>query len=198
MNGATDTGNQRKEDLRVQKTKKALTKVFREILEEKKFEDITVNELCERAGIRRATFYKHFEDKYAFLAFVVRSLRDDFDRQVWVRKKPGTTSEYYNAYLKELVAFINYYDKTFTGIIESSISHHLINIMMEENYKDTKERLDRSVEDGMKLPASTDAVAAMLTGGVGQILIAWIKSGKAVPVDKLFAEISGIISKLQN
>ncbi len=192
------TNKSRKEDLRVRRTKKALTEVFRELLEEKKFEEITVNELCNRAGIRRATFYKHFDDKYVFLAFVVRSLRDDFDRHVWAKKKPGTTSEYYNAYLKELVAFINYYDKTFMGIIESSISHHLINIMMAENYKDTKERLDRSVEDGMKLPASTETVAAMLTGGVGQVLIAWIKDGKRMPVDTLFSEISSIIDKIQN
>ena len=99
----------KKEDLRVQKTKKALTEKFRQLLEEKRFEDITVNELCEKAGIRRATFYKHFEDKYDFLSFVVQSLRDDFDRQVWAKKKPGRSSEYYVTYVKELIAFVNYY-----------------------------------------------------------------------------------------
>ena len=192
-----DNKTPKKEDLRVQRTKKSLTDVFRILLQEKHFEDITVNELCEKACIRRATFYKHFDDKYAFLAYVVRSMRTDFDHKVWNKKKPGTTSEYYNAYVKGLISFINYYDKTFDGILSSNISHHIVSIMMEENYKDTKERLDRSVEDGMRLPASTDIVAAMLTGGIGHILLSWVKNGKTKPVEELFDEISNIINAMQ-
>ena len=40
-----------KEDLRVKRTKKALTKAFMKLLSVKSFEDITVNELCDEAGI---------------------------------------------------------------------------------------------------------------------------------------------------
>lgn len=187
----------RKEDLRVTRTKKALTDMLRALLETKRFEDITVNELCEKAKIRRATFYKHFDDKYAFLAYVVRSMRNEFDKKVWAKDKPGTTAEYYTAYIKTLLTFIDYYDKAFESIISSDISHLLIAIMMEENYKDTKERLDRSVEDGMKLPASTETVAAMFTGGIGHVIIDWIKKGKPTPVDRLFEEIASIIHSIQ-
>ena len=191
------SASRKKEDLRVQKTKKALTDTFRQLLEEKRFEDITVNELCDKAGIRRATFYKHFDDKYAFLGFVAQSLRDDFDRQIWANKKPGSTSEYYTAYVHGLISFINYFDKTFAGIIQSEISHKLISILTEQNYKDTLERLNQSVEDGMILPASTEATAAMLTGGVGQILFNWAKDGKQKPIDDLMAEISALIEHIQ-
>ena len=192
------TSSQKREDLRVQKTKKALTETFCQLLEEKRFEDITVNELCDKAGIRRATFYKHFDDKYAFLGFVVQSLRDDFDRQIWSSKKPGNTSDYYTAYVKGLIAFINYFDKTFEGIMQSEISHRLISILMRQNYEDTYERLCRSVEDGMVLPASIESTAAMLTGGVGHIIIAWVKSGKKKPIDELLADVSALIQRLQS
>lgn len=60
-----------KRDLRVQKTYAALFQAFQEILAEKDFENITVTELCDRAMIRTATFYKHFADKYAFFAFLI-------------------------------------------------------------------------------------------------------------------------------
>ena len=63
---------EQKMDLRIRKTYKALKDTFLELLSEKKFEDITVNELCERAMVRRATFYKHFADKYDFFAFFIR------------------------------------------------------------------------------------------------------------------------------
>ena len=49
-----------KEDLRVKKTKRVLTEAFFKLLNEKPFEEITVNELCDRADVRRATFYKHY------------------------------------------------------------------------------------------------------------------------------------------
>ena len=55
-----------KSDLRIIKTRKALYTAFTMLLGEKSFEDITVNELCENAMVRRATCYKHFADKYDF------------------------------------------------------------------------------------------------------------------------------------
>ena len=58
-----------KTDLRIRKTYKALCDAFVNILEKKRFDDLTVNELCDEAMIRRATFYKHFADKYDFFFF---------------------------------------------------------------------------------------------------------------------------------
>lgn len=82
---------QNKDDLRVIRTKKALSEAFIELLNSKTFDEITVNELCEEAGIRRATFYKHYSDKYDFLTAYTRSLRDRFESSVWKSKKPGPT-----------------------------------------------------------------------------------------------------------
>lgn len=52
-----------KVDFRVKKTRKALLQALRALLSEKSFDDITVTELCERAEIRRVTFYSHFGGK---------------------------------------------------------------------------------------------------------------------------------------
>lgn len=67
-----------KRDLRVAKTYDALIAAFAALLEEKSFEQISVTELCERARTRRATFYKHFGDKYEFLNFVLTETRRRF------------------------------------------------------------------------------------------------------------------------
>ena len=58
-----------KTDLRIRKTYKALCDAFVTILEKKRFDDLTVNELCDEATIRCATFYKHFADQYDFFSF---------------------------------------------------------------------------------------------------------------------------------
>ena len=57
----------KKEDLRVRKTKKALFDAFMSLLAKKPYEDITINELCDAADVRRATFYKHYSDKVSFV-----------------------------------------------------------------------------------------------------------------------------------
>lgn len=61
-------------DLRIKKTYRALFDAFTELLEEHRFEDLTVAMLCDRAMIRRTTFYKHFRDKNDYFAFISMSL----------------------------------------------------------------------------------------------------------------------------
>jgi AcrR family transcriptional regulator len=62
-------------DPRVKRTRQLLLQAFRALLEEKRnFHSISVQEIAERATVNRATFYAHFEDKYALL-------------EIWMREK---------------------------------------------------------------------------------------------------------------
>lgn len=62
-------------DPRVRRTRQMLQQAFLEISHEKPdFNDITVGEITERAGVNRATFYAHFEDKYALLNYTVQEM----------------------------------------------------------------------------------------------------------------------------
>lgn len=53
-----------KEDRRIQKTKNEIKQALTDLMEEKRFEAITVRDLTERANINRGTFYLHYQDKY--------------------------------------------------------------------------------------------------------------------------------------
>lgn len=55
-----------KKDLRVIKTEQALRNALLELGNAKDFDSITINEICEKALVRRSTFYRHYEDKYDF------------------------------------------------------------------------------------------------------------------------------------
>ena len=69
-------------DLRVQKTYRSLTQAMQELLSEKGLDEITVTELCERAQTRKATFYKHFGDKYELFTFMIRELQEEYNNSV--------------------------------------------------------------------------------------------------------------------
>ena len=51
-------------DRRKRKSRKAIFNACVALLEEKEFQNITVNEIVERADLNRGTFYLHFVDKY--------------------------------------------------------------------------------------------------------------------------------------
>lgn len=65
-------------DLRVIKTKKALSSSLLQLLEQQLFQTITVNQICDNALVHRTTFYKHFYDKYDLLEYLFNQLTKDY------------------------------------------------------------------------------------------------------------------------
>ena len=76
----------KKVDRRTQRTKHQLGRALVELVEKKRFDDITVQEVIERADVGRSTFYTHFRDKEdlfrkdweKFLNFLVQQI--DWDK----------------------------------------------------------------------------------------------------------------------
>jgi AcrR family transcriptional regulator len=61
-----------KTDRRSKRTLGLLHRAMVELLTEKEFHKITVQDITERAEVNRATFYDHFTDKYALLNYCVQ------------------------------------------------------------------------------------------------------------------------------
>jgi len=59
-------------DPRQKRTRRLIFDSFLELMKEKQFDAITVQDITERATINRATFYDHFNDKYALMEFAFR------------------------------------------------------------------------------------------------------------------------------
>jgi len=54
-------------DRRVIKTKAGIQKAMLDLLEKKRFEDISITEIANLAMVGRATFYRYYEDKFILL-----------------------------------------------------------------------------------------------------------------------------------
>lgn len=185
-----------KEDLRVKRTKRALADAFIQLLSEKSFEEITINELCAVAGIRRATFYKHYDDKFSFLTSYTRSLRDRFDNNIWKLGDPAPDKDYYVAYAKRIVGFICENISAIENLISNDLFPSVMAIIVEQNYKDTCEHLEKSVAAGMILRASVSTTANMWTGGVANVIHSWLKGGRVQSADDIANDIGAMISAL--
>ena len=60
-----------KTDPRIRRTREMLFKAFQELLAEKTFDQISVQDLAERSTLNRATFYDHFTDKFELLEAMI-------------------------------------------------------------------------------------------------------------------------------
>jgi AcrR family transcriptional regulator len=56
---------------RAPQTREAILEAVRELLKVRRLDDLQVNEIVERAGISRQTFYVHFETKYSVIAALI-------------------------------------------------------------------------------------------------------------------------------
>ena len=186
----------KKEDLRVRKTKKALYEAFMVLLSQKSYEDITINELCDAAGVRRATFYKHYSDKLSFVTAYTRSLRAKFDSSFLKIENTAPDKNYYVAYAERMVAFISENLLAIENIIESDVFPFVLSVILEQNYKDTCVYLEKSVASGMKLQASVTTTASMCAGGVASAIYIWLKEDRTRPAETVAKEIGALISSL--
>lgn len=69
-------------DPRVKRTRSLILQAFSDLLAEKGFESITVQDVTDKAQVNRATFYAHFPDKYALLdTFISQLFRQEIEKR---------------------------------------------------------------------------------------------------------------------
>lgn len=68
------------DDRRVRRSRRALRTALVDLVLEKGFRAITVDEIVERADVARATFYAHYRDKDDLLVDIVRDLTEERER----------------------------------------------------------------------------------------------------------------------
>ena len=70
-------------------TKKVLREALLECLKNKSIKEITVKEICEKAGVNRATFYKHYRDCYDLLEQTEENELEQFRQALSKNSKLG-------------------------------------------------------------------------------------------------------------
>ena len=180
------------EDARVRKTKEALKNALLALLTEKSYSDISINELCERASIRRATFYKHFKDKDDFLFFAIKMFRDSYESRHWKNLAPENTREYLISYAAALADFFWKRRIMSDRIMSDSSRSKIIGIIVYQNFLDT----ERLLKDNDNLISSPHHVAGMLAGGVGMLLMRWAEDGWKTPKEEIVDAIVKMVDRL--
>ena len=128
----------KKIDVRVKKTYTLLCDALLRLLKEKSFADLTVLEICDEANVHRATFYKHFVDKYDFLdsCFRIKIEELSFDVEDPIAT-PDALKRHINRLISNVLLFVDRnrefffsvssdkYASSFNDILSNTISNYI-------------------------------------------------------------------------
>lgn len=167
-------------DLRIKKTYRALFDAFTELLEEHRFEDLTVAMLCDRAMIRRTTFYKHFRDKNDYFAFYVDELMSGLP-QKRTGKGGAASADDVRVLRHEVFAdamdMILAHEQLMDNILESSMSGMLTSMICDRIAHSIRERVMSTLDEGALAPVSLETTSEFIAGGIIRLFTNWWESG---------------------
>lgn len=131
---------QEKQDRRSRRTRQLVTDAMAELLQEKRYEDITVRDILERANIGSSTFYAHYFDKEDVQASLIQQLFEQLLQQLLRRsgKREVVPSlelfQHVQQNFQQLQALIpGRFGETFWGVAERTICQ-----MIEQSLKGTR------------------------------------------------------------
>ncbi len=78
-------------DRRTQRTRQALSHALIALIQEKRYDAITVQDICDRANVGRSTFYAHYQDKDDLLASNFQQMMESLGSQVEWRDWPDSS-----------------------------------------------------------------------------------------------------------
>jgi AcrR family transcriptional regulator len=174
-----------KRDRRVRRTRDRLGDAIMELVVEKPFEAITVQDVLDRSGVSRTTFYAHFRDKNDLFL----SDADEFlESMAMALSRFGCKSDRV-APVEELFTHIAEVRPFYNALIASGKVHEVWELGQGHLARGIEERLAQLPRAREIVRGNRTAVAHALAGSLVAMLTWWVRCSKApLPkeMDRLF------------
>ncbi len=183
-------------DMRVRRTYSCLLNAMLELLREKSLEDITVNELCDRAIVGRGTFYKHFADKYDFFTFVLGEMFEHFLEEAENGMDDKDPRSYYNAFFEAYIQFVETNKEYFGSLTSSTMTSVMLFSTSDTISQKLETHFRENMAEGYSLCITPTAAARFLTGAMAQSARYLIEHREESPKEDFVANMSILITKI--
>jgi AcrR family transcriptional regulator len=178
-------------DPRVRRTRALLQDALRSLLREKRFTNVSVAEIAERATVNRNTFYAHYDDKFALLESVLRS---DLSLQLHERfpEKPAFTRANFAAAASIVIRFL--------GDLEAGCprtggsGENLIHATLQEEIRQLIDAwLPPEGPDSPVRPGSRETAVTVISWSLFGCAYRWSRGKRERPAEELAHELAGML-----
>lgn len=163
-------------DRRVTRTRLALRDALLALLAEKGWDDLNVQEICDRADVGRSTFYFHYRSKEELLSEGLNDLRNGLLASAAPGKAAGTRF----AFLPGLLAHMQENRAVFRTVVGRRSGH-----AVERRFRVMVAQLLEREAAPQSPEISPDIRARFVAGGWVDLMAWWVDAADAPPIDVL-------------
>lgn len=178
----------RKTDARIRRTHERLGSALIELIQKKPIDEVTVQEVLDRASVGRSTFYLHFSDKNDLLLSQLEKFLEMMSTALSIRKEPSHRV----VPVAEMFAHIGNQKKIYRALADSGRLNDFFDLAQGYFSRGIEQRL-RESERVAKLPdRELAARASASAGSLLSLLRWWLNRGAKDPpgeMDELFHRI---------
>jgi AcrR family transcriptional regulator len=180
----------KKKDRRIARTQIALRDALHNLIHEKGYDTITVEEITQRAGVGRATFYLHYKDKEDLLLEQFSELARDRVRLLAEIPLTGWDAEFNPPYLPLLFIFQNSAENaSLYRVILHGEGAARVTARLRDIIRDALDAMIESQGETTSLQLSTvvsiDFLAAYLAGALIGSITWWLDQGSELSPDEM-------------
>ena len=170
---------EKKQDRRIVKTKKAIYRAFAQLLLEKDINDITIKDVADRADINRKTFYNYYGGIYDLTGEIENKILEKFENAI----KDLDVNEFFNKLTDIINSDIDFYGHLMRIESNSSLVVKLVTSM--------KNKFKEIITPKTALDEQTlDIVLDYVTSGMMTVYQHWFNSDRSQPVESISRAVS--------
>ena len=158
-----------KVDRRIARTQGAIKNAFLELMSEKNFDSITIQDIADRANINRATVYLHYLDKFDLLDKIMEEHIDNMSN--------FCESEADLDWIESTVHCMEYLESNylfFSTMLASEGARYFRNRFLQHNIEEFKKDID--ITTGKNSGQNADIVAEFVANAYVGTVEWWIKN----------------------
>lgn len=179
-------------DRRIQKSKDAIIEAFIDLMTEKDFDQITINEIADRANVNRGTVYLHYTDKYDLLEQCIETNLN----QLFESCSPGGPSDDFSNRASLLRTFE--YLEQHTSFYSSMLTNKGIPAFRNRLLTLALKSLDKQIDiSGINNGVNKEILVQFLASGVVGLLEWWITHAMPYPAADMVEQFSRLLEILE-
>jgi AcrR family transcriptional regulator len=188
---------EKKQDRRVQRTRTMLYDALLDLIIEKGYEAITIQDIIDRANVGRSTFYAHFLDKEQLLLGSIDQLRVFLKEQCAMHSLTGLSGEYRFGFSLAMLQHVQSHKKIYRAVAGKQ-SGVLVLYHMQHMLNDiAREEIAAILQNSALSEIPNDVAVVFVVNTFWSLLSWWMENNmpcSATDLDRMFHKlaISGI------
>ncbi|AIQ11022.1 TetR/AcrR family transcriptional regulator [Paenibacillus durus] len=177
-----------KVDRRILKTQEALKKAVIELMSEKNFDDITIQDLSDRANVSRGTIYLHYMDKFDLLDKLIEEHIDE------LRKLCESACQL--DFIEATLIFCEYFEShySFFSLMLASkgapyFRNRFLNFLIEEFRKEV------DINGGKNQGLNEELIVRFVASAYVGVVEWWFMNDKPFPHDVLARQLGALLDR---